>query len=398
MTDGRTPRLLAVALLVATGCGQHEPPAIPIGLLLSYTGVLAANSVNSERALFMAIDAANAAGGVSGATLSVLARDTRSAPAQVSAPTAALMDAGVTLFIGPDTPELVVELKPQLGDHLVLLPSFTTSSIFAKPDTWFVMGAPPSRIACELQARVQEDGRTQPLVIADPYGYSSLLAYQINQQYSIPWIFLPAREPANPMTVMPILASPSDAYLLATLPNSASALIYTLSALGAVKESSRWYLSPTLHNAALFETIPRGMLVGAHGVAAGPLEGRTAFVDRYRARWADVPLDEAYAFYDAAAVSALALQSGSNPSAALPAGTALVPDIVAVTRPGASEVAWDQIDRGLELLRQGQEITYRGLTGPLAFDTLGQSAVAPTYWWDVTPAGITDSASRSQCP
>jgi ABC-type branched-subunit amino acid transport system substrate-binding protein len=390
--------ILTGAVLLAA-CSQSSSSSIPIGLLLSYSGVLAANSVNSERALFMAIEAANDAGGVSGAMLAVLARDTRSSPTQVSAPTQSLIDAGVALFIGPDTPELVVELKPQLADRLVLLPSYTTSSIFAKPNLWFVMGAPASRIACELQARVQEDGRTQPLVIADPTGFNSLLAYQINQQYSVPWIFLPARQPSNPTTVQPILASPADAYILATLPGSASALIYTLSALGEVQESARWYLSPTLHNSALFETIPRGMLVGAHGVAAGPLGGPSAdFAARYRARWQDIPFDEAYAFYDAAAVAALALQRATTRTGSPPPGTALVEDLVAVTHPGATEIGWDEIPRGLELLRQREEITYRGLTGPLSFDTLGQSPAAPTYWWDVTERGIADSPSRSQCP
>jgi hypothetical protein len=141
------------------------------------------------------------------------------------------------------------------------------------------------------------------------------------------------------------------------------------------------------------------MLAGAHGVAAGPLDGRAAaFAARYRARWDDVPFDDAYAFYDAAAVAALALQRGAIRTGAVPAGTALVPDLVAVTRPGATEVGWEEIGRGLALLRQGQEITYRGLTGPLAFDTLGQSAGVRTYWWDVTADGIADSPSRSHCP
>src|SRR5205814_9227432 len=61
------------------GCGapaEADHP-IPIGLLLSYSGPLAANSVNSERAVLMAVEAVNAAGGVTGRPLSVLPRDTR---------------------------------------------------------------------------------------------------------------------------------------------------------------------------------------------------------------------------------------------------------------------------------------------------------------------------------
>ena len=68
---------LAAATIGCSGTAPHEDP-ISIGLMLSYTGYLAANSVNSERALLMAIETANAAGGVAGRPVALLARDTRS--------------------------------------------------------------------------------------------------------------------------------------------------------------------------------------------------------------------------------------------------------------------------------------------------------------------------------
>src|SRR6185369_16833137 len=56
--------LLSIALLLGA-CGQQEAAAplddIPIGLLLSYSGGLAANSTNSERAMRLAIERGNAA-------------------------------------------------------------------------------------------------------------------------------------------------------------------------------------------------------------------------------------------------------------------------------------------------------------------------------------------------
>ena len=61
--------LVALALIAALGCGEPEPEpeTIPIGLLLSYTGYLSADSINSERALLMAIGTANDGGGHRGA-------------------------------------------------------------------------------------------------------------------------------------------------------------------------------------------------------------------------------------------------------------------------------------------------------------------------------------------
>ena len=47
----------------------------------------------------------------------------------------------------------------------MILPSFATASDSnLKPPTWFVMGAGPARVACELVAQLQADGRRKPLV------------------------------------------------------------------------------------------------------------------------------------------------------------------------------------------------------------------------------------------
>src|SRR6185436_7406667 len=78
---GRRRVLLAMAVLAGLGCDTPQPvDPIKIGLLLSYSGPLAANSVNAERALLMAIDAANAAGGVGGRAIQLVARDTGTSP------------------------------------------------------------------------------------------------------------------------------------------------------------------------------------------------------------------------------------------------------------------------------------------------------------------------------
>jgi hypothetical protein len=57
---------ISPVLVLMAACAVQEDRSdnsIPIGLLLSYSGYLAANSVNSERAVIMAIDAANVGGG-----------------------------------------------------------------------------------------------------------------------------------------------------------------------------------------------------------------------------------------------------------------------------------------------------------------------------------------------
>ncbi len=399
---GRRGGALALLLLVLLAAGpacREEAGGDPlaVGVLLSYSGSLAANSINSERALLMAFAAANAAGGVGGRELTILARDTGSEASKVLAPAQELLAARPALFIGPDTPDLAVPLKPLLGEHTMILPSFATSSNFSKPHAWFVMGPSAARVACELHAQILADGRLRPLVVADPNGYNSLLAFELTKTFAMPWIFLPSGEPSNEITVQPILAAQADAYVLAALPPSASSLVYALAAVGALQDPGRFYLSPTLHTPALLETIPEGMLEGARGVATGTFGGVDAFRAQFMSRWQDQPLDDATAFYDAGALTAFALQRALAREGAIPEGTGLAAHLVAVTGADGVEVGWDELGRGLALLRDGQEIRYRALSGPLAFDITGQTAAATTHWWTIGDGAFRDTASESGC-
>jgi ABC-type branched-subunit amino acid transport system substrate-binding protein len=386
--------------LLALGCGPapNADPVVEVGLLLSYSGPLAANSINSERALLMAIQAANQAGGVGGRRIHVLARDTGSDPRKVTRPAQELLAAGAAVVIGPDDTSLAVQLKGLLAERTLVLPSFTTSEAdIYKPHAWFVMGAAPVRVACELAAQLQVDGRQRPLVVFDPRGYNNLLGRELGFRYGFLQAFLPSEQFSTEMDVRPITSVDADSYVLATAPASASSLMYTLAAVGKLGDPARWYLSPTLHTPAFLETIPTGLLDGAHGVATGTVAGAADFRARFTARWHDQALDDAYSFYDAGAIVALALQRAISREGAVPSGTGLGRHIIGVTHAGGTPVRWDELDRGLELLRQGQEVGYVGLSGLLEFDVTGQSRSANTNWWTISGGRFTDVASHSAC-
>jgi len=401
----RTPRhspRFACALVLGGCLGTDAPPpedAISLGLLLSYTGNLAANSINSERALLMAVEAVNQAGGPGGRPLQVVSRDTGSAPSKVTPRGQALLDAGVALIIGPDSNELAVELKPLLAERVVILPSFATAHWLSyKPASWFVMGASAGRFACELVSQLQADGRQRSLVISDPAGYSSVLGWELVRTYGMRVVQLPSRGAADSATVDKIIAAKADSFLLLAIPSSATSLLYALRAVGAMDQPARWYLSPTLHTPALLETIPPSLLSGARGVATGTIVGAQEFRARFEARWQDHPLDDAYSFYDAGAIAALALQRALAREGTIPAGTGMVGHIVAVTSARGTPVRWNELERGVALLRQGQEVAYLGVTGALEFDMLGQSTIsASVSWWTVDASGFAEIPRTSAC-
>jgi branched-chain amino acid transport system substrate-binding protein len=377
---------LPVALTVAAaGCGSAAADdPISIGLMLSYTGYLAANSVNSERALWMAIEATNAAGGVGGRRVQILARDTRSDVTRVSKPASELIAAGVAAFIGPDTNDLVTQLRPLLIDRTIVLPSFNTASqVFYKPAWWFTLGASTLRVACDLVEELRADGRQSPLVIFNPTGYNNTLAWDITNRYGLPKSVLPTDRASTASAVAKIASAAADSYVLAALPPSGTAFIYGLAFKGALTDPSRWYLSPTLHTPLFVEAIPNGALDGAHGVAPVSAPGTADFWAAFAARWQDMPLDDAYVFYDTGAVIVLALQHALTQRGAIPTGTGLSEHLVAVTHAGATPVRWNEIDRGLAALQRGEEIEYIGLSGVLEFDATGQTPAARTGWWKI---------------
>jgi ABC-type branched-subunit amino acid transport system substrate-binding protein len=339
----------AGALVLGSACGsapEPQSPEISIGLLLSYTGAMSANSINSDRALRMAIEAANAAGGVAGRPLRLVARDTGSDPSKVTVRAREIVDSGAAVIIGPDTNDLALSARGVLQDRTLILPSFATSSdVLYKTASWFVIGAPIGRLACELAVQLHADQRERPLIIFNPSGYSASIAWTLTNQYGFPRVVLPANEVPSTATLAAITKAKADAFVLAAFPASAVSLVDALLASGTLSDPKRWYLSPPLHSPVFLDLVPRGGLTGARGVSQGTATEAAAFRDRFFARWSDGALDDAYPFYDAGALAVLSLQRALIQKAAVPEGTGLTEHIIAVTTPGGTPVHWNEIDR-----------------------------------------------------
>jgi ABC-type branched-subunit amino acid transport system substrate-binding protein len=399
----RTTALFALTLSLGLGSGCEAPPQddpIQIGLLLSYTGSLASNSVNSERALLMAIEAANQAGGIDGRRVGILARDTRSDPRKILTPTQELLDAKAAVLIGPDYNDLLSQAREILEHRTLILPSFATASNDWKPPSWFSMGAGFLRVACELVTQYQSEGLGTGIQIIGPSDYNSALSWEFSNAYGLVKHVLSTDQSSTTTTVQALTRAMAgaDAYLLAASPDTASSLIYALAAIGELKDPTRWFLSPTLHTPAFLESIPKGVLNGARGVSSGTVAGAADFRALFKARWHDSPLDDAYPFYDAGAIAVLAIQRALRDDPAHLAATGLAPEhVIAVTKAGGLSVKWNELDKGLQLLREGQEIEYFGLTGQLQFDVTGKSLTASTNWWTITGDAFVDIPHKTDC-
>src|SRR5262245_26349885 len=71
------PFLVIPSLLLAVACVEEPAPTLPIAALLSFTGPAPATGTAEERAMRLAAEQVNDAGGVAGVPLSIRADDTR---------------------------------------------------------------------------------------------------------------------------------------------------------------------------------------------------------------------------------------------------------------------------------------------------------------------------------
>jgi len=58
-----------------------------------------------------------------------------------------------------------------------------------------------------------------------------------------------------------------------------------------------------------------------------------------------------------------------------------------VAGPPGVPILWNELDRGLMLLRAGQEIDYQGLSGQLDFDDRGNPEKTLVQWWRLDREG-----------
>jgi branched-chain amino acid transport system substrate-binding protein len=99
--------LSAAFTQVASGCAPPPPEPlepVKVGVLSSTSGALGSFGASLQKAIFLAQEQVNAAGGVfDGRPLELVVRDTASDPSQAAALAEELVDVGVAALVGPET-------------------------------------------------------------------------------------------------------------------------------------------------------------------------------------------------------------------------------------------------------------------------------------------------------
>jgi ABC-type branched-subunit amino acid transport system substrate-binding protein len=159
------------------------------------------------------------------------------------------------------------------------------------------------------------------------------------------------------------------------------------------KRSQSWFLSPLLATPVFLLNTYNNAVEGAVGIAPAVTHPDPEFISRYRKRWNVDPDDGAFFYYDAAAIAALAMADALRRHGAFPDRQQVTDSVLNVCSPRGVQIAWNEMEKGLDNIAAGKTIYYKGLTGPFlldAFDNPGQQMAAPMKIWGIRDGVIVD--------
>jgi len=398
-------RLLASAVMAAgalPACsGAEEAPddSIKVGLLLPFTGNASATAANLERAAIYAVDRINAGGGVKGRQVKLIARDTHSEVGRSRAAAAELVADGAVVVLGPESPEIAEELGPYLDAHDTL---FLSPLIGASeeprgecPTPWYRL-APSAKALGEALAREIGDADVDTVGIAYAESdYNEALSDAVASRFqssggtvALTLVLDPTAQ-SYTNDVQQVLQVGVDAIVLATSPRAGALFVNEFDALSA--KAPRWFLSPLLKTDLLVQNVAPAALEGAAGIAPRIRDTSDDFPRAFGARWlGDQPLEGAYFYYDAVALVGFALEKAAGEHGEVPDYAALEAALIDAASTQGEATGWNEVEAGLRRIREGADVNYSGLTGPILLDPCGSRILGRTSKFHIAGGRIID--------
>jgi hypothetical protein len=180
-----------------------------------------------------------------------------------------------------------------------------------------------------------------------------------------------------------------DAVVLATSPRAGALFVNEYDALS--DRTPRWFLSPLLKTDLLVQNVAPTAREGAQGVAPKIFDLSDVFPAAFAARWlGDQPLEGAYFYYDAVALVGFALEKAEGDPGEVPDFPELEAALIDAASTAGEARGWDEVESGLRRIREGADVNYSGLTGPILLDQCGSRRSGRTSRFTVENGRIVD--------
>lgn len=394
---------LAVVLVMSIGmlltaCGEDEP--VEIGSLMEFTGELSEFGTLMDQGVMLAATQVNEAGGVlGGRQLEVVSEDAGTTDITAVDAARKLVDVdGVSAIVGPlrsSHTQAVARAVTIDGEVPLMSPSATSPTITVLEDNNFVFRTAPSDafqgvVLAKLAYNDLGYRSAGALYINDAYGQG--LADQFEASFTAlgGQVVTVPHEPEQPSYASEVAqATANDPDVLVAISFPVSAGVYIREAIESGAADTFLFVDGSKSN-DLIAAVGAEHLEGMYGTAPEALENddRARFDSDYMAAYDnDLSLPFIRESYDAAVIFALAAEAAGSSDA-----TAIRDSIRAVSAPPGEEIGpgVDEIKRGLELLRDGQQINYQGASGPVDVDENGDVTGAMGIWKIVNGELVTE--------
>lgn len=385
--------VLALSLGACGSSGSSTPSdGVAIGLLLPFTGSSVGTANNFERAALLAEERVAHGGGVNGRPLRIVSADTHSDPVRAQRSAESLVNAGVSVVVGPESAEIAANLGPYLASRGVtflspLIGAANTAEVDCSTP-WFRLAPSAQDLGEALAKQIAAAGIKVVSVIYARTAYDKALSDSLSARFTALKGNIRLSVDVDPdgqsyaSEIGQVRDANAEAVVLATSPKTGALIASEFYLLSDARPI--WFLSPLLKTDLLLQNAVPGALEGARGVAPKIYEDRSGFPRAFASRWqGDRPLEGADFYYDAVALLAFALSATvPNPDDSYDA-VALDKALRRVSAPPGSSAGWDEIESGLERQRDGSSIYYSGLTGPLTFRSCGERAYGASTTWHV---------------
>lgn len=380
---------IALLLVIVSACGGGgESEQLKIAYLGDSSGDLGEFGPQIQQGVDLAIEHLNAAGGVGGQPVALLVADTGSDPAKAILEARRLVeDEGVHAIIGPLGTEATIAVVGEVSRELnvpTITPSATSAVLSDLDDSGLlfrtaISDAAQGPILAQLVAADLEIYNVAVLFEDSAYGRGLTDAFEASFAGTVVSV---AYEPGHDSYRAELeSAATRGASTLVAIGYPAEAAVYVREALDQGLFEEFVFVDGT-RSRELFDAVGADRLSGARGTAptTGPGTEATrafdeAFLDRFGALPATPFVREAY---DATIVLALAAEAAGTLD-----GPEIAKAVPAIANPGGETVTpgIGSLTLGLELLRDGGEVNYRGAASAVDFDQHGDLASGYVGIW-----------------
>ncbi|WP_437835701.1 ABC transporter substrate-binding protein [Sorangium sp. So ce1153] len=415
--------LAGLVSLVSSACAPAEPGhpdnAVVIGAILPFSGRESAIGGNLEKAMLLAIEDLNAAGGLDGRPFDILSRDSHSSTERgVSSLLELLHSEHVDYVVGPEENALALEIAPEIRaiDAFLMLPGYAAPSV-ARSDTrggWMRLAPSPFAIGCALAKLAVRDGVATVNSLAARDDYNATVSSRFITAFvelggdDLPSTTFNSGEQAYTNELKSGFAYDAERTLLAAYPLTGSTIVTEWTASG---RPGTWFLGPALRTEVLLANIPTGSLDGYVGVTPSlslqnechitdavretvdcTTENAAAFIERFSRRWdREAPFPAAHFYYDGVVLIAMGLAYAEAKHGVIPeSGHELQQIIRDLNSPANETASWRDLKTAMARLRAGVPLRYVGAAAEYEFDEYGANEHHFMQTWTVRGDAFVD--------